>query len=364
MSKITRFQSPSFSTSYSRFFYPLFFLLILTCNTSLHAEEHKLGNTHFALWQTNAGGNDVHIYDIQNHQLIKHLQVGPQPHGIAYAAKTKQVLITLEKKQQAYGELLWINPFNFEITHRIKVGRKPQALAVTPDGKWIYIPCRDGSYWVIDGKQKTLLKRIHTGGLPHNTIISADGRFAYLSPMGTPHQVSIVDIKANHKLLGTLPFSESLRPSALSAHSQFFFQHVDKLNGFEVASIPGRTFKKRVHHENSLGIYTSIGPLGWLSQFGFQRCHGLAIRPDQQEIWSTCGRKLNIHQLTPPFRQTHTVPLSGKGYWLTFSPDSRLAFIALKDKKTVAVINASLKKLVGHYQVGGKPKRNIVIPLL
>lgn len=332
-------------------------------NTFLHAKEHKPDNTPLALWQTNAGGNDVHIYNIQNHQLIKRLQVGPQPHGIAYAAKTKQVLITLEKKQEPYGELLWINPSNFEITHRIRVGRKPQALAVTPDGKWIYIPCRDGSYWIIDGKQKTLLKKIRTGGLPHNTIISADGRFAYLSPMGTPHQVSIVDIKANHKLVGILPFSESLRPSSLSTNGQFFFQHVDKLNGFEVADIPTRAFKKRVQHESSLGIYTAIGPLGWVSRFGFQRCHGLAIRPDQQEIWSTCGRNLNVHQLKHPYRQTHTVPLLGKGYWLSFSPDSRFAFIALKDKKAVAVIDARLKKTVRHYQAGEQPKRNIVIPL-
>jgi hypothetical protein len=120
---------------------------------------------------------------------------------------------------------------------------------------------------------------------------------------------------------------------------------------------------KRVPHNNSLGIYTPIGPLGWLSRFGFQRCHGLSIRPDQQEIWSTCGRHLNIHQMLPPFRQTHTVPLSGKGYWLTFAPDSSLAFLALKDKKTVAVMDTRSKKIIEHYQTGEKPKRNIIIPL-
>ena len=199
--KTTHLKSASPPIS-SVLFPPLFFLLTLFGSTSLHAKEYKPSSSRFALWQTNAGGNDIHIYDIQSHQLIKHLQVGPQPHGIAYATQSKEVLVTLEKKQESKGELLWINPSNFKITHRLELGRKPQALAVTPDGKWIYIPCRDGNYWIIDGKQKKLLKKIHTGGLPHNTIISADGHFAYLSPMGTPHKVSIIDINAKHQLIG------------------------------------------------------------------------------------------------------------------------------------------------------------------
>ncbi|MBL4606583.1 MAG: YncE family protein [Pseudomonadales bacterium] len=354
-------------THHSRISHPFLFLLLLIYSTILSAEGFKSNPSRFTLWQTNAGGNDVHIYDIKSHQLIKRLDVGPQPHGIAYASEAKQVLITLEKKREPNGELIWVNPHNFEISHRLTICRKPQALAVTPDGKWIYIPCRDGHYWVIDGIQRKLVKKIHTGGLPHNTIISPDGHFAYLSPMGSPREVSIIDIKANHQLIGTLPFSNSLRPSALSADGHYFFQHVDSLNGFEVADIPSKTFKKRVHHENDLGIYTAIGPLGWLkvkglNKIGFQRCHGLAIRPDQREVWSTCGRNLNIHRLSPPFMQTHTLHLPGAGYWLTFSPDSKLAFIALKDKQSVVVMDTTLKKIAWHYKAGEKPKRNIIVP--
>jgi len=48
----------------------------------------------------------------------------------------------------------------------------------------------------------------------------------------------------------------------------------------------------------------------------------------------------------------------------SFSADSKLAFIALKDKKLTAVVDTKLKKIVSHYQAGLKPKRNIVTPLL
>ena len=341
--------------------YPIILAVLLLNNAPLHGANLTPGNN-YQLWQTNADGNDIHIYDTHNQSLIQRIEVGPQPHGIAYAPLAQQIFVTLEKKHHAFGELLWLDPLSREVTHRIKVGRRPQALGVTPDGKWIYVPCRDGHYWVIDGRQKKVAKKIYTGGMPHNTIISKGGHYAYLSPMGTPHHVSIIDINANHRLIGTLPFHQSLRPSALSNDGKYFFHHVDKLNGFEVADVKNQTFMQEVHHKSSLGLFTGIGPIGWLSRFGFQTCHGLAIRPNQNELWSTCGRHLNIHSLTPPFKQTHTVRLSGTGYWLAFTPDSRHAFIALKDKNRVAVIDATLKTVIHHYDAGEKPKRNVVIP--
>ncbi len=63
---------------------------------------------------------------------------------------------------------------------------------------------------------------------------------------------------------------------------------------------------------------------------GFERCHGLSIRPDQIEIWSICGDTLTIHAFEPeavPERASLALP--SKGYWITSAPDSRFAYIAL-----------------------------------
>ena len=35
------------------------------------------------LWQTNAEGDDIHVFDVESRQLAQRLVVGPQPHGIA-----------------------------------------------------------------------------------------------------------------------------------------------------------------------------------------------------------------------------------------------------------------------------------------
>lgn len=333
-------------------------------------------NAQTQLWQTNASGNDIHVFDVDTQQLIKHLIVGPEPHGIAAPDNADVVYVSIEHKWEPQGELLWINPLTFQITHRIKVGKEPQAIATTPDGQWIYVPCRDGYYWVIDGFKKKVVKKIYTGSRPHNTRASVDGQFMYLSAMGE-HQVSIVSIKQGHEIVATLPFSNSVRPPALLKNQMYFFQHVDGLVGFEVAHIPSQTNVARVQHSESLGLYTGINRLGWLDLDGFHRCHGLDIRPSQTEIWSTCGHHLFIHSLNelninqvikkgkenkqPTFPQTGHIILKNDGYWLTFSPDDRFAFIALKDSDEVMMIDTSTKKNVSYFKVGNTPKRNLLI---
>jgi hypothetical protein len=100
---------------------------------------------------------------------------------------------------------------------RSTICREPHALATTPDARWLYVPCRDGRYWVVDGLTGTVTKQIKTGGRPHNTQISTDGRWAFLSPMGGTHDAFIVDIAAGHQVSGRIRFGGSLRPSTLSA---------------------------------------------------------------------------------------------------------------------------------------------------
>ena len=164
------------------------------------------------LWQTNSYGNDVHVIEVGSNKVLKRIVVGPEPHGIAAPDDASVVYIAIEAFKKPRGELVWVNPRTYEVEHRLDIGPKPNQLACTPDGKWVYVPCNDGHYWVIDGESRKVVEKIKTGGRPHNTQASRDGRWMYLSPMGNPKRVTIVDVKAGHKVVGHIPFSASVRP--------------------------------------------------------------------------------------------------------------------------------------------------------
>jgi DNA-binding beta-propeller fold protein YncE len=315
------------------------------------------------LWQTNSEGDDIHVFDLESRTLLRRLVVGPEPHGIATPADARVIYVALEANGRAHGELLWIDPREHTIEHRMALCREPHALATSPDGRWIYVPCRDEHYWVLDAHEREVVARIHTGGRPHNTQISRDGRTAILSPMGDGHRVTIVDIAAGHEIVGQIGFAGSVRPSALSDDGRLF-HHVDGLNGFQVADVSRRRAVATVLHHTPLGWFLVHPKLGWIGQSGLQRCHGLAIRPDQREIWSACGSSVTIHEIAgSTYRELARIELVSKAYWLTFSPDGRWAAVALSQANRVAVIDVESRRIAAHLPAGIGPKRNLVIEL-
>jgi hypothetical protein len=116
-----------------------------------------------------------------------------------------------------------------------------------------------------------------------------------------------------------------------------------------------------VEHSTRLGSIP-LGFVGWLGVSGVQRCHGLAIRPDQSQIWSVCGTGVTVHDLTnPSYPEVARIALEDKGYWLTFSSDGRWSFVALSGASQVAMIDVENLEVVALLEAGSSPKRNLVI---
>ena len=150
------------------------------------------------LYITNSAGNDITVADVLTNKVIGRIEVGAKPHGIAAPASQDLLLVTIEGTNP--GELVWIDPRADKIMRRMPIGPAPNQLAVTPDGKFAYIPVSDGYYEVVDILKAKMIERIFTGGRPHNTICSANGERMYLAPMGNPKKVSIVSVAA-HKVI-------------------------------------------------------------------------------------------------------------------------------------------------------------------
>jgi hypothetical protein len=305
------------------------------------------------LWVTNSFGRDVHVFDVATWELVRQIDVGPNPHGISATADGRTVHVAIENFGGSEGELVWIDAPTGRVLHRLKIGPKPNENECTPDGRWIYVPCADENYWVVDGYERRVVKKIHTGGRPHNTTISPDGRRMYLSPMGNPRRVTIVDIAAGHEVVGEIPFGDVVRPPAISSDERFFYQNVDNLLGFEVADIAARKVVARVEHH----IPEQYREMK-------SRCHGLGVRPDQKEIWS-CNVEhhlVHVHELeSGQYREIATLKMPGRIYWVSFTPDSRYALVSVRSEEQVAVVDCHKKEIVKLLRTGREPKRTQVI---
>jgi YVTN family beta-propeller protein len=304
------------------------------------------------LYITNSSGNDVTVADVATNKVIGRIEVGPHPHGIAAPASQDLVLVTIEESKP--GELVWIDPATDKITRRLPIGPAPNQLAMTPDGKFAYVPVSDGYYEVFDVPAAKMIERIFTGGRPHNTVCSADGKRMYLAPMGSPKKVTIVDV-ATHKAIGEIPFTSVVRPVAITKDEKRFFAEVDGLVGIEMADVASRKMVQRVPAE--------LAPEH--KQKG-SRSHGLGIRPDQKEIWE-CDvehKEVHVYDITSERpKQIATIPMGGNVYWLTFSPDGRFCYVSVLSRNEVAVVDTAKKEIVTRIPAGREPKRLMVVTL-
>jgi YVTN family beta-propeller protein len=304
------------------------------------------------LYVTNSDGNDVTIVDVATNKVLASVEVGPHPHGIAVPASQDLVLITIEGGKQ--GELVYLDPFTDKVTKRITIGPAPNQLAVTPDGKWAYVPVNDGHYEVVDVPAGKIVERIFTGGRPHNTLCSADGRRMYLAPMGDPKKVSIADV-STHKIIAEVPFSNVVRPVAVTKDEKRLFAEVDGLVGIEMADVPSRKMIARVPAVLA-PEHKKVG----------SRSHGLCLRPDEKEIWECDVEHMEVHvyDITGPApKQTATIPMGGRVYWLTFSPDGKTAYVSVRSRNETAVVDTETKKIVARVPAGREPKRLLVVTL-
>jgi YVTN family beta-propeller protein len=307
------------------------------------------------LYVTNSAGDDITVIDTATNKPIGRIEVGPNPHGIAVPASQNVVYVTIEGHgRDRPGELLWIDPFTDTITKRIPIGVEPNQLAVTPDGRFAYVPANDGNYEVVDLANAKIIERIFTGGRPHNTLCSTDGKRMYLAPMGSPKKVTIVDV-ATHKPVGEIPFSNVVRPIALSRDEQRLYAEVDGLVGVEVADVQSRRMIHRVLAELSPEQRTAAS-----------RSHGLGIRPDQKELWE-CDvehHEVHVYDITSDRpRQIATVPIGSAVYWLTFRPDGKICYVSARGTGIVAAVDTKTKRIVARIPVGKDPKRLIVVTL-
>jgi YVTN family beta-propeller protein len=324
-------------------------LAILAVPALLQAAEPSAQVRH-KLYVTNSAGNDVTIIDCATNKPIGRIEVGPHPHGIAVPAAQDIIYVTVEGTRP--GQLLWIDPRTDKITRRIKIGPAPNQLAVTPDGKFAYIPASDGYYEVVDLARAEIIKRIFTGGRPHNTVCSADGKRMYLAPMGKPKRVTIVNV-ATHEPAGEIPFSSVVRPVAVSKDEKRFYAEVDGLVGIEVADVASRKMIHRIPAE-----------LSEENKKKGSRSHGLGIRPDQKEVWE-CDvnhHEVHVYDVTGDMpRQIATIPIGSQVYWLTFHPNGKICYVAARGNGEVAAVDTQTKKIVARIPVGKEPKRLIVV---
>jgi WD40 repeat protein len=269
--------------------------------------------------------------------------------GIAVSASLGMIYVSTVKRLAAWDLLtekkVWEQTYDGNCCDR---------MAISPDGLTMYVPSFEGTNWyVVDAKTGNLIKNLPTPATrgAHNTIWSLDGSKVFMAGLGS-NTMSIADA-GTHTVVQTVgPFANRVRPFTVNGAGTLIYANVNDLLGFQIADV--KTGK--VIHTIEVKGY------GWARErLAGHGCpsHGIALSPDENEVWVVDGANSSIHifdnTVMPP-KQIKSIKVRDQPFWLTWSADGKWVYAAsgdIIDAKTKEVI-ASLKDEMGRDVEGEK----------
>ena len=295
--------------------------------------------------QLERGGHGVLVFDIDDHhRFVKRIPSAGLNRETGFPLSMKGIVAS------AVTNRLWVSSMETMfcidlLTDKLLWEKRYEGgcdrMAVSPDGRIIYLPTVEKDDWhVVDALSGDVIKKLTVRSGAHNTIYSPTGKRVYLAGLLSP-TLHIADAET-HTLTKTVgPFGSAIRPFTINSAETLCFVNVNGLLGFEVGDVATGKFLHRVEVPGY-----KMGPVKR------HKCpsHGIALTPDEKEIWvvdafNQCIHLFDVTKMTrtvpPKYISTIRVEQDEPG-WITFSIEGRYAY-----PSTGEIIDVKTRKIVG-----------------
>ena len=147
--------------------------------------------------------NDHMNHNHMNHNHMEHSNMDHSSHSMMKHSNVKPTwVIPHPNSSFAYiagngsDEIIEVDLNTWKVTERIKTGKGPYNVEITPDGDKLVITLKgEGSTAILDLKEKKVLKTIkNTTSVSHGIAISPDNKYAFISVEGIGGEPGIVDV--------------------------------------------------------------------------------------------------------------------------------------------------------------------------
>jgi YVTN family beta-propeller protein len=244
---------------------------------------------------------------------------------------------------------------------------------------------------IVDPATMKIVARIPTGEAPHEVTLSADGKTAFVGNYGarTPgNSISVVDLVAQ-KEIRRVDLGALRRPHGMvqSGGKIYFTAEVNRLigrydpqtNAVDWLMGTGQTGTHMlVLTKDESKIFTSN--IGSDSVTRFERGangnwsatlipvgqgpEGLAMTPDEKEVWSAHSRDGGVSIIdVASGKVTQTIPgLTKRSNRVQFTPDGKRALVSDINSGDVAILDVASRQVVKRISTGGQPEGVLITP--
>lgn len=321
--------------------------ILVSCSLAWGA-PHTVAAQSTRLYVTNSGGDDVTVIDMNSLKVVDDIKVGEHVHGVALQADGQRLFVTVESD----NTLRVIDTTTDKMIATIKLtGNRPNQCGVTPDGKYVAVPLRQGDgVDIIDVAQEKVVKTLPIK-TPHNAYNAGSNRYMFVSSMASA-EINIIDLQ-KMEYAAHIPVLGVPRPYVIAADGNTLYTALSNLHGFAVANIA----EKKVLEKISIpGEHLVLHPVSYETFDTFT--HGLALSPDQSEVWLTSMLDDCIYVYDLKSKKVVARMNTGEGpNWVTFSPDGKYFCVSNTGTDDVSIFDVKARREAARIKVGKWPKR-------
>jgi YVTN family beta-propeller protein len=312
---------------------------------------------HTRIVQTNSAGDDVHVIDPATNKVVGRITGIEVGHGAAAAPDGRVIYVSNE----AASTLDVVDARTLRVTSHIPLSGHPNNIAISRDGKRVYVAIREaqGAVDVIDTVALARVKSIPIEGAGHNTYVTPDGRWVVAGSVAGK-TATVIDQKTEQPVW-TITFDLGVRPMAFEANNdgstkRMFVQLTD-FNGFAVVDFAAHKETRRIELPK---IKAGKQPV----LEGGNTSHGMAVTADNSKLIvnSRLNSAVYVYSL-PDLKLLGEVDVGVAPDWVTLTPDGQTAYVANAGSNDVSVVDMSALREITRIKVGQVPKRNITAML-
>lgn len=296
----------------------------------------------------------VYVYSIDHanrHVQTIGLPIGTSLHGVVAFPRGGRLYIAYGQQAPPGGALLAYDLRRGRILWRRTYAFGIDSMAISRDGRWIYMPAGEGT---TDGRWRIIAtsdgrftgRVIHGPAGAHNTILGPGGRYLYLGGVDYPYlEVARTATDRVVRKLGPLN-GPGVRPFTINGSETLAFTTARTFLGFQVSSI-----------KSGKVLYTVPVP-GFsfdLKKFGRTPDHGISLSPDERwlylidtpngfvHVFDIAGLPASPPRLVANIKLIHAPPNDG---WLQTSRNGRYLYVG----RSGDVIDTRSRRVVDYLQ--------------
>jgi YVTN family beta-propeller protein len=295
---------------------------------------------------TNAGSGTVTVIDTATDNVTATLSyVGSNPDGVAVSPDGKKVYVANSDWDNisAIDTVSVIDTATNTFTDMIEVGQWPWGIAVSPDGNTVYVT-NDGSdtVSVINTSNNTVTATVPVGVDPRGIVVTPDGKTVYLTNSDWWNNISAIDtvfaidtatntVIANVSV-GNRPWGVAVSPDGTKLY---------------VANYGSNTTSVIDTATNSVAATV---PVGWGPV-------GVAVSPDGEKVYVVSYHYPYTVSIidTATNSVTATVNVGKFPHGVAFTPDGKKAYVTSDGSDKVYVIDTATNNVTATVNTGFRP---------